>query len=127
MDDIISDGGVTIIRSGVTLLACGNNAKEQIASNGTHKFPTPTPLDLPGPAVKVAVADENIFIQLTDGAWVGRGQRNARISTSVHDNENYNDVMARSLAGWASVNRHYAARLRDLAGKNVMFLPDNAV
>ncbi len=61
------------IRSGNTLLGCGSNRHRQISADETPQFTTPTPLDLPGPVMKVIMNWTRIFIQLTDAAWVGRG------------------------------------------------------
>ncbi len=73
VDDIVTNSFVTIIRSGDTLLACGDNEFRQISTDNRRKLTTPTPLDPPGPVMKVVVEQYNVFIQLTDGAWVGSG------------------------------------------------------
>ncbi len=55
VDDIISYDGVTVIRSGNTLLACGENRYRRIISNDTPELTTPTPIELPGPVVKIII------------------------------------------------------------------------
>ncbi len=121
VDDIISKVGVTIIRSGDTLLACGDNRLRQISSVETPRFTTPTPLDLPGSVVKVDNAGDNIFAHLTDGSLVGRG----RYSRAVFVPE-AGFIERHPLPGWTPVNARIA-KVMNLRGPNVsstMFLPE---
>ncbi len=74
VDDILCCFSVTVIRSGDALLACGNNEYRQISADNAPQFNTPTPIDLPGPVVKTIANSLNVFLQLTNGAWVGRGE-----------------------------------------------------
>ncbi len=87
VDDIVSDNGVTVIRSGDTLLACGHNELNHISSTLAPMFPTPTPIDLPGPIVKAYVSSNVICVQLPDGAWVGRGMYNDELFTPVPEED----------------------------------------
>ncbi len=75
VDDIASASAVTVIRSGDTLYACGNNREKQLSSSETDEFTAPVPLDLPEgpPAVKVLIESDVLFVQLADGTWFGRG------------------------------------------------------
>ncbi len=119
VDDIVISGiGVTIIRSWDTLLACGNNEKWQIASNGTRQFTAPTPLDLPGPVVKVSVGHMNVFVQLTDGSWGGRGEYDGDIFFDPDGGWIF-------VSGWTPVDDTFAGELNAReAGNRVMFLPN---
>ncbi len=51
VDDIITGSYVTVIRSGNTLLACGDNSRFTISSKPPPR--SPPPLELPGPVVMV--------------------------------------------------------------------------
>ncbi len=120
MDDIISCDGVTVIRSGDTLLACGDNECRRIASNCRRKFTPPTPINLPGHAVKVMIFWEIIFVQLTDGAWVGRGEFDSDHFTPVPEDYLING----RLPGWTPVNDRFAEKLNAGKAVNVMFIPE---
>ncbi len=77
VNDIIAYCSLTVIRSGDTLLACGDNRHGQILSelsNASRQFTSPTNVKLPGSVVKVVVDSESICAQLKDGSWVGQGK-----------------------------------------------------
>ncbi len=122
VDDITSYKGVTIIRSGDTLLACGNNQCRQtnISADNTPKFTTPTPLDLPGPVVKVVVDWNRTFIQLTDGAWVGRGRYDSDYFIPVPKADL---IDRRCVPGWTPVSDDHAEELNVQANR-LMILPE---
>ncbi len=123
--------GVTVIRSDDTLLACGSNLNRQFSADrqqqftitdDTFKFITPTPLDLPGPVVKVIANLERIFIQLTDGAWVGRGLYRGPCFIPVPKAELVDGYF---LPGWTPVNDDYVEELNAReAAVDVMVLPE---
>ncbi len=113
VDDIISHGGVTIIRSGNTLLACGDNRQRQLFGD----FTTPTPLDLPGPVMKFIAGDQNAFVQ-TDGAWVGRGRYRRDFFIPA-------DLDGRFISGWFPVTDEHAKKLdAQKHGNQAMFFPE---
>ncbi len=76
VDDVLSNGTITVFRS-------GDNELKQILLDVALYYRTPVPLVLPGPVVKVAVGGKRgrfrrpvrvcLFVQLTDESWVGRG------------------------------------------------------
>ncbi len=129
VDEFILEVGVTVIRSGNTLHVCGDNEKKQIASNDTPKLTTPTPLDLPGPVVKVVISWHSVFVQLTDGSWVGRGDYENNDFLPLpgadlldgHDNDRF-------LCGWTPVSDEVAGRLNFSVSNNncmrIMILPE---
>ncbi len=126
VDDVMIVDDVTIIRSGTTLFGCGCNLNRQISSNETPQFTTPTPLDLPGPVVKAVIFPVTVFVQLTDGAWVGRG---------IYLEETFIPVPEADLIdgpdddpllpGWTPVNDEVSGKLNALEPDfNVMILPE---
>ncbi len=122
VDVIITRADVTVIRSGNTLLACGDNRNRQIFTNNTPKITTPTPLDLPGPVVKCFLDYGSIFIQLEDGAWVGRGIYYRHHFTPVPKADLIDEAF---LPGWTPVNDNCAEKLNALeADDDVMILPE---
>ncbi len=118
VDDLFIRFGVTVIRSGDTLLVCGENWGGLISTDEIEMLATPTPLDLPGSVVKVIVGWCSIFVQLTDGAWVGRGAYDDRtfIATGA-------DAVNGNLRGWTPIKDEYAVGLSNTpAGDGVMIL-----
>ncbi len=114
--------GGTFIRSGDTLLAFGNNTYRLISTDHGIQVTTPTLLDLPGPAVKIIVDWENIFVRLEDGAWVGRGRYYSNHFIPVPEADLIGGF---SLPGWTPVKDDYAEKLNaQEAADNVMFLPE---
>lgn len=96
VDDLISDD-ITVIRSGDTLLACGNNEFRQISPTDAKFIAHPTPLDLPGRATAAATSLGQLLV-LCDGVWVGRGWYNEDHFHPV-DGLDINDA----LGGWVAV------------------------
>ncbi len=124
VDDVITNNGVTVIRSGDTLLACGSNLHRQIADNNRRKVTTPTPLDLPGPVVKVIVVRYRFFIQLTDGAWVGQGWYDRDHFILVPKADLIFRFICSVLPWWTPAIDDFAEKLNaQEAAFNVMFLP----
>ncbi len=126
VDDITTHERVTIIRSGDTLLACGDNRDRLITADDTPKVTTPTPIDLPGPVVKIIVhavsiilGGSNIFVQLTDGSWVGRGLYVEKDWTNKVTIFTCSPPTGESHVGWTPVTDEYAAEL-DSCDSDVM-------
>ncbi len=119
VDDVMSWCGQTVIRSGGALFCCGDNSMTQIHSDGTDDITSPVPIDLPGPVVAVAVIGDNIFVQLKDGAWVGRG--GAMVTVFETQASRHSDLGR--LPGWTKssvFDRAFALE----AGARVMTLPE---
>ncbi len=113
---------MTIIRSGNTLLACGDNGCRQISNDRQQQFTTPTPLDLPGPVVKIVYSWNCILVQLTDGAWVGQGKYRRDIFIPVPKADLIDGDF---LPGWSPVNGVYAKELNaQKTVDDVMILPE---
>ncbi len=127
VDDITSNDEVTIIRSGDTLLACGNNRRRQISTADTLQFTAPTPIDTPGPVVKVVYDGRLIFVQLTDGSWFGQGRYHSGYFIPVPEADLMNGLDGdRVLPGWTPVTNAYAGMLNAReAADDVMLLPNH--
>ncbi len=85
VDDIIWGWAITIVRSGANLLAFGNNSTRRISPIGPDRWPSPTPLSLPGPVTAVALVSGAIVVRLASGEWVGRGRIGRRIFARLTD------------------------------------------
>ncbi len=121
VDDVISHYPLTVIRSGDTLLACGDNEYRQILSNAMSHVTTRIILDLPGPVVKVVCDGCRIFFQLTDGVWVGRGMCDSRYFIPVPEADLIDN---HGVPRWMSVTARFVARLNAREPDvDVMFLP----
>ncbi len=75
VDDLITSDRITVIRSGDTLLACGDNRHRQISDEDVDEITTPTRLQLPGngPIDRVTVINSDLFIKCGH-TWFGRGR-----------------------------------------------------
>ncbi len=88
-------------------------------------FVTPTPLDLPGPVVKVVFRCENIIVQLTDGAWVWRGIYDEEYFIPIPEDDLIDLPDFSLLPEWTPVNDVYIEVLNSReAGNDVMILPE---
>ncbi len=118
----IFDFCVTVIRSGNTLLACGDNRLRKVSTANTRKLTTLTTLSLPGPVVKVFVDCGFMFVQLTDGAWVGRGRYDSKYFAHIPEADL---IIGFYLPGWTPVTDEIAEVLNAReAADNLMFLPE---
>ncbi len=76
---IASMGALTVFLSGGRLLGAGCNAYHQLGPNddedGPRMIADPVELTLPGRVTKVVVPNSyQVYIRLTDGRWMGRGE-----------------------------------------------------
>ncbi len=82
VDDLLIFGAdthyTTVIRSGNELLACGSNHASQIMSGGSENIHVPVRFGIPNPVVKIVGLRNNIFVQLADGGFFGRGVEHSR-------------------------------------------------
>ncbi len=121
VDDIVTILLLTIIRSGNTLLACGDNEDHRIAPIDTPNFNTPIAIDLPAPVVRLAIGGSNIFVQLTDKSWVGRGLYDESVFIPVPE---ANLIDGRFIDGWVQVSSEHVDTLQSLDSAQLMDLPE---
>ncbi len=78
----VTDPTIVFISRG-KLFGLGNNQYRIIASTG-DRLTTPTPIDTPGPFTRVVLMGHiNIYVRLTDGTWVGRGDQHPRFKPTL--------------------------------------------
>ncbi len=74
VDDIITSGDLTIIRSDDAILLCGKNDTGQLTLDPTPSVPTLTPVTLPRPVAEAAIStvtgNHLIYLRLEDGVWL---------------------------------------------------------
>ncbi len=93
----------------------------------TLQFTAPTPIDTPGPVVKVVYDGRLIFVQLTDGSWFGQGRYHSGYFIPVPEADLMNGLDGdRVLPGWTPVTNAYAGMLNAReAADDVMLLPNH--
>lgn len=124
-DQVATCGWVTVILSGGTLMAAGDNVYRLISDDTTHFHSTFVPLTIPPQAARVTISLNNMFIRLDDGSWVGRGECGGRFIEPIPE-DGFFDLSryTRVVTGWTRVIEDYAGLLSRRGGsENTMVLP----